>query len=109
MVAMATFTYASGVAAVVEAREARRVPVVAQGAADWTTLAATTGAVAAALAEATDGGGTAREEVQHETASQPPPLVFGLEHVTVVAGQMHRKPWLKENLCRRLSRSCCVC
>ena len=69
---MAIFTYASGLAAVVEAREARRGPVLAQGAAEWTTSAATTGAEAAPMAEATDGGGTARQEVQRETASQPP-------------------------------------
>ena len=63
MVAMSTITNAAGVAAVVEAREARRGPVVAQGAAEWTTSAATPGAEAATLAEATDGGGTARDEV----------------------------------------------
>ena len=76
MVAIATITNAAGAAAVVEAREARRGPVVAQGIAEWTTSAATTGAVAATLAEATDGGRTAREEVQRETASQPPPARY---------------------------------
>ena len=46
---------------------------VAQGAAEGGNLFATTGAVAAALAEATEGGGTAQEHVQRGTARQPPP------------------------------------
>ena len=73
MVGVATTTTAAWVAAVVEAREARRVLVVAQGATEGETLVAATGAVAAALAEATGGGGTARDDVQCGTARQPPP------------------------------------
>ena len=45
--------------------------VVAQGTADGAALVPTTGAVAAALAEAAEGGGTAREDVQRGTARQP--------------------------------------
>ena len=72
-VGVTTTTTVAGVAAVVEAGEARRVLVVFQGAPEGATLVATTGAVAAALAEATEGGGTAREDVQRGTARQPPP------------------------------------
>ena len=70
---VATTTTASGVAVVVEVREARGVLVVAQRTAKGTTLVATTGAVTAAMAETTEGGGTAREDVQRGTDRQPPP------------------------------------
>ena len=61
------------VTAVVEAGEARRVLVVAQCAGEVATLVVATEAVAAALAEAKEGGGTAQEDVQRATARQPPP------------------------------------
>ena len=54
--------------------------VVAQGAVEGATLVATTGAVAAALAEGTEGGGTARGDVQRGLLVNLLPLVFGLEH-----------------------------
>ena len=73
MVGVATTTTVAGVAAVVEARKARRVLVVAQCAAEGASLVAAFGAVAEALAEATEGGGMAREDVQRGTARQPPP------------------------------------
>ena len=73
MVGVATTTTTAEVTAVVEAGEARRGLVVAQGAAEGATSVATTGALAVALAEATEGGGTAREDVQRGTARQPLP------------------------------------
>ena len=73
IVGVATTTTAAMVAMVVEAREARRVLVVAQDAAKGETRAEPTGVVAAALGEAPEGGGTAHEVVQRGTA-RPPPL-----------------------------------
>ena len=73
MVGVATTTAAAGVAVVVEAGEVRRVLVVARDVAKGATVVATTGAVAAALSEATEGGGMAREDVQRGTARLPPP------------------------------------
>ena len=65
---------APGVAAKkVEAEEARRALVVAQDAAKGATRVTKTEAVAAALGEAPEGGGTAQEAVQRGTARPPPP------------------------------------
>ena len=73
MVGVANTIAAAGMTAVVEVGEARRLLVVAQGTANGAPLVATTRAVATALVEATEGGGTARENVQRGTARQPPP------------------------------------
>ena len=63
-------TTAALVAAVVAAEEPRRVLVVAQDAVKGTTRVEPT---AAALGEAPEGGGTAHEVAQRETARPPPP------------------------------------
>ena len=66
-------TTAARVAAVMEAREARPELVVAQNAAKGATSVATTRAVAAALGETQESGGTAQDGVQRGKARQPPP------------------------------------
>ena len=55
-----------------EAGETHRVLVVAQGAAKGENIVAITGAMAASLAEATEGERTAIEDVQRGTARQSP-------------------------------------
>ena len=60
MAGVETVTIVAGVAVVVEGEEARRVLVVAQDAAKGATRVAATGAVAAALEEAPEGGGTSQ-------------------------------------------------
>ena len=73
MVGVASTTTAAVAAAVAETGEARRVLVVAQDAAKGAIRVEPTGAVAAALGEAPEGGGTAHEVVQRGTARPPPP------------------------------------
>ena len=113
MVGVATTTTAAGVAAVVEAREARRVMAVAQGAGKGAALVSTTGAMAAAVAVATESGGTAREDVQRGTARQPPPDCLRpraprrVDHV--LAGNRCRESWQKEHLGLSLLPFCWVC
>ena len=68
-----TTTATAGVAAVMGAEETRRALVANQDAALGVITVATTGAVAAALREATEGNGMARMDVQGGTARQPPP------------------------------------
>ena len=58
----------------VGAGEARRVLVVAQGAAKGATRVATTVAVLAAPGQAPEGSGTVQEAVQRGTARPPPPV-----------------------------------
>ena len=72
-VRVVTATTAGGVTAVAEAVEARLGLVVARDADKGAVLDATTGVVAAARREATEGGVMAREDVQLRTARQPPP------------------------------------
>ena len=76
MVGVATTTTTVVAAAVV----ARRLLLAVRDAAKGTTIVDPTGAVAAALGEAPEGGGTAYEVVQRGTARPPPPLVFEPEH-----------------------------
>ena len=66
----------------VEAEEKRRVLVVTQVAAGGATVVATTGTVAAAPAEPTEEGRTAREYVQRGTARQPLPARLRLRAQT---------------------------
>ena len=87
---------------------------VAEGAAEGATLVQQSGQLAAAMAEATEGGGMAREDVQHETACQSPPARL-LPRARATA----RWPWSRArgvkshraggHLGLGLSRSCCVC
>ena len=53
---------------------------VPEGAAEGATLVQQPGQLAAALGEATEGEGMAREDVQRRTARQPPSPAFVLEH-----------------------------
>ena len=73
MVRMVATTTAAGVATVVEAREARRVPVVAQSAAKGATRPEPTRAGAVAREDAPEDGETAHEGVQRGTARPSPP------------------------------------
>ena len=74
MVGVATTTIVAVGAAVVEVGEARRVLVVAQDAAKGVIRVSPTEAVAAALGEAPEGGGTLHELVQRGVARAPPPV-----------------------------------
>ena len=73
MVGVVATTTAAGVATLVEAREERRVLVVAQSAAKGATKPEPTGAAAEVREEAPEDGGTAHEGAQRGTARQPPP------------------------------------
>ena len=88
----------------------------AEGAPEGVTLVQQPGQLAAALAEATEGGGTAREDVQGGTARQPPPARLHSRastddhsEVAVTACKRCQEPWQEEHLGLRLSPSCCVC
>ena len=73
MVGVVTTTTIAGVAAVVEAREERRVLVVAHSGVQGATMPELTGAVVAARKEAPEDGKTAHEDLHLGTARQPPP------------------------------------
>ena len=73
MVGVVATTTAAGVATVVEARDERRVLVMAQSAAKRVTRHEPTGAAAAGREEALEDGGTAHEGLQRGTARPPPP------------------------------------
>ena len=88
MVGVATTTIAAEATAVVEGGEGATGVGVAQGAAEGETLVATTGAVAAGLAEATEGRRTAREDVQRGKARQ-----FSPAHLRPIARTTARWPW----------------
>ena len=70
---MVAITTAAGEAAVVEARQARLVLVVAQDAAKGASMPEPTGAVAAAREKAQEGVQAAHEGVQHGAADPLPP------------------------------------
>ena len=61
----------------------------AEGAAEGATLVQQPGQLAAALAEETEGGGTAGEDVQRGAARQPPPARLRSPARTTTA----RWPW----------------
>ena len=73
MVGMVATTTAAGVATMVEAREERRVLVVAYSAAKGATRFEPTGAAFAAWEEAPEDRGTVHEDLQSGAARQPPP------------------------------------
>ena len=73
MVEVVATTTAAGVATGVEAREERRVLMVAHSAAKGVTKPEPTCAAAAAREETPEDGGTTHEGLQRETGHQPPP------------------------------------
>ena len=64
-------------AAVVDAKETRPVPVFAQDATEGETRVATCGAVAEGLEEAPGGRRTTQVDVGRQTARPPPPARLG--------------------------------
>ena len=86
---------------------------VPEGAAEGATFVQQPGQLAAALAEATEGGGMTGEDVQRGKARQPPPARLRLpartSEVVVVAGKKCQEQWQEEHLGLRLLPSCCVC